>query len=262
MPFNRASADRARDLTTLLAEENARAIVTDGERFAIDGTRLVRIEAHLECTLFLGRDDGAPLFLAHGEHEEMLDFRGAAGVLEPDEVALLSYAKGMITWASRTRFCSACGTELEPRSAGYSRRCPSCELEVFPRLDPAVMILATNQDRLLLARHQGRGSAFWSTLAGFVEPGETLEEAVARELLEETGLHVRSIRYFGSQGWPLPASLMIGFEVETEDDAITIDPAEILEARWYTGDEIAAVTTSSKISLSGRMIGDWRTRGQ
>jgi NAD+ diphosphatase len=258
MPFDRCSSERGTDLDVLLAESGACAILTDGARFAIAGTRLARVTA-IECSLFLGRDDGAPLFLATGESDQMLDFRGAAAILEPEEVALLSYAQGMLTWADRTRFCSACGNELEARNAGYSRACPACGLEVFPRLDPAVMILATHEGRLLLARHHGRGAAFWSTLAGFVEPGETLEQAVTRELDEETGLSAKTIRYFGSQGWPLPSSLMIGFEVEVVADEVNIDPVELLEARWFTREEVADVTTSTRISLSGQMIAAWLT---
>ncbi len=260
MAFDRCSGERGTPLADLLAESGARALVTDGTRFGVDGSRLVRVPAHAECSLFLGREDGVALFLHAEADVDLLDFRAAAGLLEPDDVALLSYAQGMLTWSARTRFCSACGTALESRHAGYSRACPSCELEFFPRLDPAVMILATHRDRLLLARHQGRGSAFWSTLAGFVEPGETLEQAVARELHEETGLTAATIRYYGSQPWPLPASLMIGFEVETESDAIRIDPTELIEARFFAREELGEITTSSKISLSGQIIGSWRDR--
>ncbi|HKR64927.1 MAG TPA: NAD(+) diphosphatase [Thermoanaerobaculia bacterium] len=257
MTFDRCSGERAKPLAELLAEPNARAIVTDGTRFAIDNTRLARIEV-TECDVFLGREDAAPLFLARGETEHMLDFRAAAALLPPDDVALLSYALGMLNWSARTRFCGACGSALESRGAGYSRACPHCKLEVFPRLDPAVMILATHEGRLLLARHQGRIANMWSTLAGFVEPGETLEEAVARELFEEAGLVAKTIRYFGSQPWPLPASLMIGFEVETESDAIRIDETELIEARFFRREDLDDITTSSRISLSGQMIGAWR----
>jgi NADH pyrophosphatase NudC (nudix superfamily) len=260
MPFDRCSAERATPLPTLLAEPGALALVTDGTLFGVEGSRLRRVPANPTSTLFLGRENGVALFLSGTAESDMLDFRAASGVLEPDDVALLAYAQGMLTWSARTRFCSACGTALESRSAGYSRACPHCGLEFFPRLDPAVMILATHRNRLLLARHQGRGSTFWSTLAGFVEPGETLEQAVARELYEETGLTAASIRYHGSQPWPLPASLMIGFEVETESDDVHIDPTELIEARFFTREEIGDVTTSSKISLSGQMIGSWRER--
>lgn len=258
MTFDRRSGERNSSLSELLAEEGAIAIVTDGARFAIDGASLVRVPAR-ESTLFLGRNGGAPLFLEQGEMPSMLDFRGAAAILTPDEMALLSYAQGMMNWAKRTKFCGACGAALEPRQAGYSRKCASCDIELFPRIDPAVMILATHRDRILLARHHGFPHA-WSTLAGFVEPGETLEQSVARELHEETGLVAASIHYYGSQPWPLPASLMIGFEVNPESDTIAIDPAELIEACWFTREELAAVTTSSKISLSGQMIAAWRDR--
>jgi NADH pyrophosphatase NudC (nudix superfamily) len=260
MAFDRCSAERTTPVPDLLAEPGALALVTDGTRFGVAGSRLLRVPATFDCSLFLGRENGVALFLHVETEGDLLDFRAAAAVLEPEDVALLAYAQGMLTWAARTRFCSACGTALESRSAGYSRACPNCGLEFFPRLDPAVMILATHRDRLLLARHQGRGSAFWSTLAGFVEPGETLEQAVARELYEETGLVAATIRYHGSQPWPLPASLMIGFEVETESDDIRIDPTELIEARFFERDEIAGVTTSSKISLSGQMIASFGVR--
>jgi len=258
MNFDRCSTERATSLAELLAETGAIAILTDGTRFAIEGAALARLPAH-ESTLFLGRNLGAPLFLEIGESATMLDFRGAAAILPPDEIALLSYAQGMLNWAKRTKFCSACGNALEARQAGYSRYCPACELEVFPRIDPAVMILATHNDRILLARHHGFPHA-WSTLAGFVEPGETLEHAVARELREETGSIASHIRYYGSQPWPLPSSLMIGFEVEAESDAIAIDPSELIEARWFTRSELSPIVTSSKISLSGQMIGAWISR--
>jgi NAD+ diphosphatase len=122
------------------------------------------------------------------------------------------------------------------------------------------MMMVTHRDRLLLAQHKGRATKFWSTLAGFVEPGESLEDAVRRELFEETGLVARELRYFGSQPWPLPASLMIGFMIEVDSDAITIDENEIAEARWFSREELddAAVTLSSPISLSRWMIESWR----
>ncbi|HYH07102.1 MAG TPA: NAD(+) diphosphatase [Thermoanaerobaculia bacterium] len=235
-------------------------LVTDGERFRLEGTRLAR-EPFAGEALFLGRDDGTPLFLAVDANAAVTHtFREAAAVLERDEVSLLSYAQGMLTWAKRTRFCSVCAQELESRQAGYSRACPQCGAEFYPRLDPAVMIMATHRDRILLAQHRGRASVFWSTLAGFVEPGETLEEAVARELKEEAGLTATAIRYFGSQPWPLPASLMIGFEVDVEDDAITIDPAELLDARFFAREELEAITRASNVSLAGWMIGAWQRR--
>jgi NAD+ diphosphatase len=254
MTFDRGSAERNSPPSAGLT------LVTDGERFAVDGARLARVPFE-GAALFLGRDAGTPLFLAIDAHAPVTHtFREAATVLEPSEVSLLSYAQGMLTWAKRTRFCSVCAHELEARQAGYSRACTRCGAEFYPRLDPAVMIMATHRERILLAQHAGRASVFWSTLAGFVEPGETLEEAVARELKEEAGLIAKSIRYFRSQPWPLPASLMIGFEVEVEDDAIEIDPAELLDARFFAREELEGITRASNISLAGWMIEAWERR--
>ena len=204
--------------------------------------------------IFLGRLDGTPLYVTE---EAAFDFRAAAAVLAPDDVALLSYAHGMLNWTARTRFCSVCASPLEPRQGGHVRVCTQCRAEFYPRTDPAVMMMVTHQGKLLLAQHQGR--TFWSTLAGFVEPGETLEEAVRRELFEETGLVAKELRYFGSQSWPLPSSLMIGFVIEAESDALTIDAAELSAARFYERQELDAVQLSSPISLSRRMIDAWNT---
>ncbi|HYI13141.1 MAG TPA: NAD(+) diphosphatase [Thermoanaerobaculia bacterium] len=286
MTFNRYSAERNEPIDAT----DGRMLVVDGEQFAVNGDRLVRVPYTGGEAIFLGREKGQSLVVipsvergtwAGGDTQRLpshpgpsldarddkesasytwLDFRSALAALSPEEVTILSYARGMLQWTARTRFCSVCGTALEVRRGGHMRFCPGCNMEHYPRLDPAVMMLVTHGDRLLLARHQGRGAKFWSTLAGFVEQGETLEQAAARELHEETGLIAASLRYFGSQPWPLPASLMIGFEIEAEDDVLTIDTEELAEARWFTRDELGEITTSSTISLSGQMIAAWRGR--
>lgn len=241
--------------------EGARALIIDGERFGVIDGRLATAPLDVpHNAAYLGRLDGAPLFLATDVRLEceMLDFRAAAAALDRDDVALLSYAKGLLNWQARANFCGACGAALEGRQGGHSRVCTGCSAEVFPRTDPAVMMLATHDDRILLAQHRGRAHAFWSTLAGFVETGESLEEAVARELHEETGLVARDIRYFGSQPWPLPASLMIGFTMSVELPELTIDEEELLDARWFARDELDALSLSGKISLSRWMIEAWR----
>ncbi|HEX6101133.1 MAG TPA: NAD(+) diphosphatase [Thermoanaerobaculia bacterium] len=236
--------------------ENARSLVVDGDRFGIDGDRLATAER--EGDIYLGRLDGAPLFLAEGQTDTMLDFRAAAGQLVPEHVELLSYAQGILNWTRRTRFCSACGSALDVKQGGHVRICTQCTHEVYPRTDPAVMMMVTHRGRLLLAQHKGRASKFWSTLAGFVEPGESLEDAVRREMFEETGLAARELRYFGSQPWPLPASLMIGFTIEAADDRITLDENELAEARWFSREQLDEVMLSSPISLSRWMIESWR----
>lgn len=230
--------------------ENARTLT------GVDEARLLTAEGAGE--IFLGRREGAPLYVSSGT---TFDFRAAAAVLPPGDVAILSYAQGMLNWTARAQFCGVCGQRLDARQGGHVRVCPSCRAETYPRTDPAVMMMVTHQGRLLLATHQGRPYKFWSTLAGFVEPGESLEEAARRELFEETGLVATSLRYFGSQPWPLPASLMIGFEIEVESDALTIDESELAEARFFGRDELEALSLSSTISLSRWMIESWRANG-
>lgn len=205
--------------------------------------------------VFLGRRDGVCVYV---DGAALFDFRAAAAAMSADDVALLSYAQGMLNWAKRTRFCSVCASELEVRQGGHVRVCPWCNAEFYPRTDPAVMMMVTHRDRLLLAQHKGRAHAFWSTLAGFVEPGESLEDAVRRELFEETGLTAKHLTYFGSQSWPLPASLMIGFVIEVESDALTIDESELAAARFYERDELDDLQLSGPISLSRWMIESWR----
>ena len=240
--FDRCAAERLEP-----PRQNARTLI------GFDGPHAVTAEGAGE--IFLGRRDGVPLYV---NAETTFDFRASAAVLAAEDVALLSYAQGMLNWTARTRFCSICATALDVRQGGYMRACPKCGAEVYPRTDPAVMMLVTHRGRLLLAQHRGRASKFWSTLAGFVEPGESLEACVRRELAEETGLTAGTIHYFGSQSWPLPASLMIGFTIETADTTITIDETELLEARWFAREELDTVTLSGPISLSRQMIEAWR----
>jgi NAD+ diphosphatase len=240
--FDRCDHERATPPT-----EGARTLTS------IDGSRVVTIDGAGE--VYLGRLDGAPLYVSEGT---TFNFREAAAVLSADDVGLLSYAQGMLNWMQRTKYCSVCAAPLEPRRGGHMRACTQCGAEVYPRTDPAVMMLVTHGGRLLLAQHKGRASVFWSTLAGFVEPGESLEGAARRELFEETGLVATELRYFGSQSWPLPASLMIGFLIEVENDVLTLDESEIADARFFTREELDGLTLSNPISLSRWMIEAWR----
>lgn len=210
--------------------------------------------------VFLGIDDEGPLFAVDlpSTHDPRLDAipGGAAFVdlrqvgsdLGAWEAALLAYARGILGWHRRARFCGTCGSPTVPLHGGHLRRCAdaACGAETYPRTDPAVIMLVEHvpndgaPPRCLLAHHARLPARAYSTLAGFVEPGESLEDAVAREVLEETGIRVSSVRYQASQPWPFPSSLMLGFRAQAESSAIRIDPTELDDARWFTAAELAA----------------------
>jgi NAD+ diphosphatase len=179
-----------------------------------------------------GTDDPAPL-VAEGE---FVDLRATAGLLPGHDASILAHARGLLHWRSKHRFCGVCGAACAPRSAGHVMVCTGCGAQHFPRTDPAVIMLVSTGDRALLG-HSARfpNSTMYSTLAGFVEPGESLEEAVAREVFEEVGVRVGSVYYHSSQPWPFPASIMLGFYAEALTEAITIDPSEIADATASRG---------------------------
>jgi NAD+ diphosphatase len=265
--FVRSAEERRRESRDLASEPGAGVIVSDGARFqVIEGSlRLAGVAGFaIEDLVFLGRLDGAPIFATPGTPDESaLEFRGAAMSLPADQAEVLFFAKAMLTWIERTRFCSRCGAAVIASSAGYTRRCTNagCAVEWFPRLDPAVIMLVTNGERVLLGRHH-RYAAAWTTFAGFVEAGETIEQAAERELTEETGLRATSLRYLASQPWPMPSSLMLGFRVEAEGE-LRVDAEELIEARWFTRDELVAGVASGEtpvsqtVSIAGRMIRGW-----
>ncbi len=169
---------------------------------------------------------------------ELSDLRFVAAMMSDRDVSLLKFARGLLHWHRNTAFCGKCGGKTKPREAGHVRECTNCGAKHFPRTDPAVMMLVTHGDRCLLARQAGFPQGMVSALAGFVEPGERVEECVERETMEEVGLRVRNIRYFDSQGWPFPQSLMLGYRAEAESDEIRLDEDELEEARWYTRAEL------------------------
>lgn len=266
--FDRAAGERPRGIENLAAEARAGVLASDGNRFALHAGALHLVppsDFDPSTLTFLGRRDGAPLFIAHAEPagQEVLDFRRAAMTVDAADREILFFAKAMLHWIERTRFCGRCGSVLTARSAGYARICTNgeCALEVFPRLDPAVIMLVTRGDEALLGRHH-RYSVAWTTFAGFVEAGETIEQAAVRELREETGLDAQSLRYVHSQPWPMPSSLMLGFRVEA-DGALHVDPEELIEARWFRRGELRAgvaageVNVSPTLSIAGQLIAGW-----
>lgn len=160
--------------------------------------------------------------------------------LPAEEAALYAGARSVVDWHMRHRFCAQCGTPTAPFRAGWARKCPACAAEHFPRTDPVVIMLAEHRGRALIGRAQSWPEGRYSALAGFVEPGESIEEAVARETLEEAGVVVRDIRYVASQPWPFPSSLMIACIGQAESDALTLDPNELEAAMWVSKAEVRA----------------------
>jgi NAD+ diphosphatase len=203
--------------------------------------------------VFLGMDGEAGVFATDlsemdeaeavqaAEAGATVDIRRLFPSLAGPEAAILSYARGILHWNRNQRFCGACGGPTARRDAGHLRVCDGCGKLLFPRIEPAVIVLVEAPDppaRCLLARHLGAGPDAFSTLAGFVEIGENLEDAVRRELAEEAGVRVCEVRYQASQSWPFPAGLMIGFRAVAESDSVAVDRNELEEARWFTRAEL------------------------
>jgi NAD+ diphosphatase len=200
--------------------------------------------------VFLGiADDGRPHFaidaggvgfVANGTNEPF-DARTLAPLLPASEAAILGEARSLIDWHARHRFCAQCGASTRVTAAGWVRRCPECKASHYPRSDPVAIMLVVRGEYGLLGRNRRRPGNRFSCLAGFMEPGETLEEAVRREVKEESGIRVGRVRYLACQPWPFPSSLMMGFLCEGLTEEITVDPEEIAEARWFPREEIRAM---------------------
>lgn len=209
-----------------------------------------------------------------GEREEWVGLRAlfpalvSGDVTAAEQVPWLFHAVGLAEWHWATRFCPRCGGPLESTHAGHQLDCSACGKPQFPRTDPAVIMAVTwgepgsNDERILLGRQATWPEGRFSTLAGFCEPGETLEDAVRREVLEETGVRVGEVAYFGNQPWPLPASLMLGFTSRALTDEIEVDGTEVAEARWFSRADLRGETENSiavprGVSISSSLIESW-----
>jgi NAD+ diphosphatase len=234
--------------------------------------------------VFLGQQGGRPLFavaippaaaeaLKARDGIVVTDLRSTAmrGLVAEEHLPAFAQAKSLLGWHGRHRFCSNCGALTQVMQAGWRRDCPSCGGQHFPRTDPVVIMLVVHGDQCLLGRQPRFGKGMWSCLAGFVEPGETIEEAVRRETLEEAGIACGRVAYFASQPWPFPMSLMIGCHAEALTTEITVDRTELEDARWFPRDEVAAMlmrrhpdglTATHPYAIAHHIIRAWLEAGQ
>ena len=212
----------------------------------------------------LDEAEAQALARAYAPTAEFVDLRRVGALLPRRDGALLAYARGVAHWHSRHRFCGVCGAATVAAMAGHTRVCTSrgCATIHFPRTDPATIMLVIDGDRCLLGRQKVWAPGMYSTLAGFVEPGESLEQAVAREVREESGIEVDDVRYHSSQPWPFPASLMLGFYATARTRALTIDPEELEDGRWFSSAEIRGFAGTGfslprADSIARRLIEGW-----
>ena len=244
-------ADRVRHDPALLAEAEAdpraRLLVLHGldpELDAQDHLVWASLDSATGERLFLGYDEGVPLFAAAPPHGQPLPGGRSPALFamldrfHAEDAALYAAARSLVDWHARHGHCAVCGTVTAIFRAGWARRCPNCHAEHFPRVDPVVIMLAERGDRVLLGRQPPWPAGRYSALAGFLEVGESIEEAVRREIFEEAGVRVGAVRYVASQPWPFPSSLMIACIAQAEDEAITIDTNELEDARWFSREDV------------------------
>lgn len=242
------------------ADPGTRVLVVAGTRLRAGEGRLdwrSTAEAPEGIRVLLGRmGDGPTSFAVLADKSAGADdwtpLRPVLALLDPEDAAFAVHAVGLAEWHFAVRHCPRCGAPLRSVQAGHVLECPGCGRQQFPRTDPAVIMLVTDDDgRALLGRQPVWPPGRWSTLAGFVEPGESIEQAVRREVREETGVRVGEVRYVGSQPWPLPASLMLGFVGRAESTRIRVDEDEIEDARWFTRDEVRRGAEDGSLVLPG-----------
>jgi NAD+ diphosphatase len=294
---DRGSVERSRPgmVEDLLASERTLAVVLAGRQALVQGNQLFlpaarevlarlqergtapvqviylgaalpgsELPAGTEIVLIILPETVAPGAAGIPSDAEWAGFRDIAAVLNSTDAALFVEASAIANWHSTHTHCPHCGVPTVVEAGGWVRRCPQDNSEHYPRTDPAIIVTVVGPDgRLLLGGGGPLDAKNYSTLAGFVEPGESLEQAVIREIHEEVGVRITSCQYLGSQSWPFPASLMLGFSAVTEDTEATPDGVEVTRARWFSRDELQAavlageITISSRLSIARSLIEHW-----
>lgn len=222
----------------------------------------------LSQLVYLGRENGRDVFAFNTrqfgtfvapDDTSYLSGRGLLGSVDNASAALLAYARAMLHWHEAHRFCGHCGAPNESIEGGFVMACSACEKRSFPRLDPAIIVLAEHQGRCLLGRQAVWPEQRFSTIAGFAEPGENLEDAIRREVLEETNIQVGRCNYLASQPWPFPAALMIGFHAEALSTDIHLNDAELIEANWFSRDDLRSgdIILPPQQSIAFQLIAAW-----
>ncbi len=249
------------------ADPGARVVAASSEGVVVEGElpRMLRVDELPDGAelVLLGVDgDGHAVFAADvgdGFPGERRGLRDLAQVVSQADGGLLAHAVALLNWHRRHGFCANCGARTEIREAGHIRRCPNCGADHHPRTDPVVIMLVTDGDRVVLGRQAHWPHGRYSALAGFVEPGESLEEAVAREVREECGVRVADVRYRSSQPWPFPTSLMLGFTARWEADEPVIRDGELEDVRWFTRGDLlgGGVLLPPPEAIARRLVDEW-----
>jgi NAD+ diphosphatase len=250
----------------LLAQRPAAApgVPPDPRALAIPQLRdLAELGLHPERTIYLGALAGVPCFAADLPEStdapaghQLVSLFVAYRTLPIENIQLAGRAAQLLHFERTWRYCPACATALEPRGTDRARRCPRCERDYYPPVSPAVIVLVHDGRRALLTRQARFPAGMYTTVAGFLEPGETLEQCVAREVLEETGVSVRDVRYFGSQPWPFPHQVMVGFIARYASGELVVDTTELEDARWFELDALPALPP--RVSIARALIEAWR----
>ena len=276
-------------LFAMEGQRDARAYVIYRDSLVIkqesDGARaLLTMDEALKAganpgTIFLGLRDGAPVFgmgiradavekLMTRQDVTVTELRGMAmqGAIPPQQLSAIAMAKSLVTWHQRHGYCANCGARTGMKEGGWKRDCPSCKAEHFPRTDPVVIMLVTHGDKCLMGRQKQFPQGMWSCLAGFVEVAETIEDAVRREILEESGIRCSDVSYYMAQPWPYPSSLMIGCTATALNEDIVVDRSELEDARWFDRAEAMqmlkrthpdGMTGPHPFAIAHHLLGQW-----